>query len=109
MKKSAAAAPKRLSAEARAWWRGLVAEFEITDTAGRLILQTGCEAFDRMRGAQKAIETDGVTITDRWGQTKPHPLLPVERDARAQMLATLKQLNLDIEPLRDRVGRPGGE
>jgi glutathione S-transferase len=47
-------------------------------------------------------------MADRFGQPKPHPLLATERDARAQFLAALKALNLDLEPLRDRVGRPGG-
>ncbi len=44
---------------------------------------------------------------DRFVQRKPHPLLAAERDARAQMLAALKALNLDLEPLKDR-GRPPG-
>jgi hypothetical protein len=71
-------------------------------------LQTALEAFDRMRECQKAIERDGAAVKDRWGQVKPHPLLSAERDARGQMLGALKQLNFDIEPLRDRPGRPGG-
>ena len=45
---------------------------------------------------------------DRFGQVKSHPLLSVERDSRAQYLAALKALNLDLEPLRDKPGRPGG-
>jgi hypothetical protein len=36
-------------------------------------------------------------------------LLPVERDSRAQWLAALKALNLDLEPLHDKPGRPGGK
>jgi hypothetical protein len=61
-----------------------------------------------MRSAQKQIKTDGETYRDRFGQIRAHPLLPVERDARAQYLAGLRALNLDVEPLRDRPGRPGG-
>ena len=100
-------APRTLSPEARGWWRRLSRAYEIEDEGGQLLLQTALESFDRMRGAQKAIKKDGVTVQDRWGQKKPHPLLTVERDARAQMLVAMRQLNLDIEPLRDRVGRPG--
>lgn len=66
------------------------------------------EAFDRMRGCQKIIEKDGAKLVDRFDQVKSHPLLAIERDSRAAMLAALKALNLDLEPLRDKPGRPGG-
>ena len=106
MKKSTA--PKHLSTEARSWWDRLLAEYGISDDGGRLLLQTALESFDRMRGCQDAVTNDGVQVKDRFGQLKPHPLLATERDARAQMLAALKALNLDVEPLRDGPGRPGG-
>lgn len=61
-----------------------------------------------MRHAQEAIRAEGMTVLDRFGQRKAHPLLPAERDARAQMLAALRALNLDVEPLQDRPGRPAG-
>lgn len=83
-----------------------MADYEISDDAGRLLLQTSLEAFDRMRGCQAAIARDGELVKDRFDQAKPHPLLSAERDARSQMLAALKQLNLDLEPLKERPGRP---
>lgn len=103
-----ATAPKGLSPEAKTWWKRLISEYAIADEAGLLILQSGLEAFDRMRGAQAQIKRDGATFLDRFGQVKAHPILPVERDARAAMLHALKALNLDLEPLHDRPGRPGG-
>jgi P27 family predicted phage terminase small subunit len=106
LKKSTA--PNHLSADAKSWWRKLQAEYDISDDAGRLLLQTALEAFDRMRGCQRAIKRDGIQVKDRFEQLKPHPLLSTERDARAQMLAALKALNFDLEPLRDKPGRPGG-
>ena len=66
------------------------------------------EVFDRMRSAQGQIAKDGTTSTDRFGQLKAHPLLPTERDSRAAMLQALKLLHFDIEPLKGKVGRPGG-
>lgn len=100
--------PKRLSREAQGWWLRLQGEYGIEDEAGRLLLMTAMEAFDRMRLAQNAVKRKGATFEDRFGQLRAHPLLSVERDARAQMLAALKALNLDLEPLRDGPGRPPG-
>jgi len=102
------AAPKSLSPEARRWWRALCGENDLSDAAGRLLLQTALEALDRMRQAQAQIERDGATTRDRFDQLKPHPAIAVERDARAQLVAVLRQLNLDLEPLHAAPGRPPG-
>ncbi|MEQ8813544.1 MAG: phage terminase small subunit P27 family [Thalassobaculum sp.] len=101
-------APSHLSTEAKSWWRKVVTEYEISDDTGLLLLQTALESFDRMRSAQRVIKREGQSIRDRFGFPRAHPLLTVERDSRAGMLAALKQMNLDLEPLNDRPGRPGG-
>lgn len=97
-----------LSREARRLRRQLINEYEIEDPGGLAVLRTALEAFDRMRLCQAAIARDGLTFSDRWGQLRPHPLIAAERDSRAAWLASLKQLNLDVEPLKDGPGRPGG-
>jgi P27 family predicted phage terminase small subunit len=101
-------APSRLSTEARALWRSIVEQYNLDDPAGLAILATTCEALDRMREAQRTIKRDGATVLDRFKQPKIHPATLLERDSRAAVLAGLKALNLDLEPLRDRIGRPAG-
>jgi len=108
LKNSPPKAPQHLSREARKWWRSLTNEYQLDDEAAKLLLQTALESFDRMRECQAAIERDGAVVKDRFEQTKAHPALAAERDARSQMLAALKALNLDVEPLRDGPGRPPG-
>lgn len=108
MKKPSTKPPDHLSAEAKKVWRDLLAEYQIDDVAGLRILRTALESFDRAAEARRQIDNEGLTVLDRWGQKKAHPLLAVERDNRAAFLAGLKALNLDIEPLRDRAGRPPG-
>ena len=108
MKNSAPRPPKGLSAAAKRVWREIRDEFDMEDSAGLLTLAAACEAFDRMRQAQTIIATDGLTTKDRFGQEKAHPAVVIERDSRAQMLAAIKQLNLDLEPLHERPGRPSG-
>jgi P27 family predicted phage terminase small subunit len=100
--------PKSLSREAKKIWKDLQVEYGIEDPGGLLILKTGLEALDRLREAQTVIAKEGSQVQDRFGQWKAHPLLTVERDARAAMLAALKALNLDLLPLRDGPGRPPG-
>jgi P27 family predicted phage terminase small subunit len=106
--KKSTPAPAHLSKEAQRWWKKLVTEYEVTDQAGLLLMQTALEAFDRMREAQEALKTDGAVMTDRFGQRKQHPAVITERDSRSQMLAALRQLNLDVDPDWDGGGRPPG-
>jgi phage terminase small subunit len=106
--KSSNRPPGHLSKEAKKICRDLLAEYGIDDVAGLRILRVALESFDRAQAAREAIDKKGMTVTDKFNQVKPHPLLPIERDSRAAFLAGLKALNLDLEPLRDKPGRPGG-
>ncbi len=106
--KSRVKPPNGLSAEARAWWESIRTEYDVSDPGGLLILQSAVEAFDRMRQAQRRLKREGLTVTDRFGQSKANPLTLTERDSRSAMLAALKALNLDIVPTEPRVGRPAG-
>jgi P27 family predicted phage terminase small subunit len=96
--------PKHLSRESKKMWRSILEEYEIADIAGLRILRVALEAFDRSQKCRESIDDLGLTIKDKFGQQKPHPLLPMERDSRAAFLAGIKALNLDIEPL-GRAGR----
>ncbi len=89
-------------------WSEILKEYSIDDAAGLRILRVALEAFDRAQAARAAIDKEGMTVMDKFGQIKPHPLLPIERDSRAAFLAGLKALNLDLEPLQTRPGRPSG-
>jgi len=100
--------PKALSVAAKRLWRGLVEEYALDDVAALAILEAGLQSFDRAATAKLLLDRDGPTVTDRWDQQKAHPAASVERDSRAAWLAALRQLNLDVEPLRDGVGRPPG-
>lgn len=100
--------PNHLSTEARKVWAKISADYDLTDTAGCLLLTTALEAFDRMREAQAVIAERGAIYVDRFEQPKSNPACVIERDSRAAMLAALKALNLDLEPLRDLPGRPPG-
>lgn len=100
--------PPGLSKDAKSWWLEIQDEYGIDDPGGLLLLKTAMLAYDRMQQARDAICKEGPTILDRFGQTKAHPLLTVERDSRAGMLQALRAMNLDVIPTRDAPGRPPG-
>lgn len=98
--------PSGLTAGSTRIFAALVEEYAIQDAGGREILRSGLMALDQAEKAEARIVKDGQVQVDRWGQVKPHPLLPVARDFRAQWLASLRALNLAVGEL-PRVGRPG--
>lgn len=87
----------KLSPEAQSWHDQLVKDYDIKDTAGKLLLQSAFEAFMRMRDAQAMITQHGIIFIDKAGQLKPNPACTIERDQRSQMLLCLKSLHLDME------------
>src|SRR5262249_15267002 len=100
--------PSGVSAEAEERWRTLQAEYDICDGGGLAILRLHIEAFETARQAAEILRTDGMTTVDRFGQARAHPAAGILREARAHMLATLRSLNLDVEPKHAHVGRPIG-
>jgi phage terminase small subunit len=99
--------PPGYSAEARRLWREVLRGWTL-DPPALAILDSVCRALMRVRQAQALIARDGIITTDRFGQAKPHPAVLVERDSKQTLLRNLRALNLDLEPLRDKPGRPPG-
>ena len=100
--------PAHLAAPGTKLWRELIEEYHIADAAGLALVGTAAECLDRMRAAQAAIVEHGEIVVDRYGAPKLNPACNLEKDARNGMMAALRALNLDLEPLRDGAGRPPG-
>jgi hypothetical protein len=98
---------KKLSTEAEKLKKSILDQFSFEDDASIAILQTAMQAFDLMNEAQAIVDEAGLTVQGDRGGIKAHPLLPVIRDARAQFLAGLKALHLELEPATSKgPGRP---
>lgn len=100
--------PEHLNEDGATLFAAIAEDYDIEDSAGLALLTTACECLDRMRAAQARIAEDGEVTVDRYGSLKAHPAVQIEKDSRNGFMAALKQLNLDLEPLRDGPGRPPG-
>jgi phage terminase small subunit len=92
-----------LSEAAQKLFRRIQRQWAIRDEPGRTVLVTALEALDRLRQAQELVKIEGLQTKDRFGQKRPHPMLQVEKEARAHWLQSLKALNLDLESLESEV------
>ena len=100
--------PKGLKKAGRNQWISIQEQYGIDDPGGLAHLVSACRTEDDIARMRATLERDGDTITDRFGQKREHPLLAAIRGLEAVKRQALKSLNLDIEPLRDKPGRPGG-
>jgi P27 family predicted phage terminase small subunit len=64
-------------------------------------LRLACEACDRAHQAQKLLDKEGLTISDRFAQTKEHPAAALRATAETSAARLLKQLGLHVEAERD--------
>lgn len=93
-----AAPPADLGPAGRALWSKLTRDYAISDEHGQAVLEVAARAADRAESCRLAIlkSKTGMIVKDRFRQLRPHPLLAVERAARAQVLQALKALSLPI-------------
>lgn len=99
-------APQHLAERTRAWWRSVLADYDLDEHHVRL-LTLAAEAWDRSQEARAAL-ADGTTFVDRFGQPRARPEVAIERDARIAFARLLRELDLDAEATPDpRMARRG--
>jgi P27 family predicted phage terminase small subunit len=86
--------PAHLSARSRKLWGDVVAEFQF-EAVDLERLRLACEALDRCEQARAIVAKEGPIIRDRFGQTRPHPAIAIERDARIAALRGLRELGIE--------------
>jgi phage terminase small subunit len=91
------ATPSHLTDKGQELFSKLQQDYDIFDPDGVVLLTAAVECFDRVNECRGIIAKEGLTDLDRFGQSRPHPCVKIERDARAQMLASIRALNLGIE------------
>jgi phage terminase small subunit len=103
-------APRHLRPATAAWWRAVVAEYELEAHHERLLTLAG-EAWDRCVQAREVLATSGLTFLDRFEQPKARPEVAIERDSRIAFARLVRELALDVEPPREtaRPPRTGGQ
>lgn len=102
------ATPKELAKSGRALWKALLDTYSIDDPGGLAHLLTACRCEDDIQRMRATVAKDGDTVADRFGQLNSHPLLAAIRGAETVKRQAIRALNLDLEPLQERPGRPSG-
>ncbi len=99
--------PAHLSRRSKQFWRALTGRYAF-DIEHIEVLRKALEASDRADEAGEQLRREGITITDKYGQAKPHPATSIELHNRAAFLRFIEALKLGegeqrsaTEPARD--------
>ena len=90
--------PKHLSVAARRLWRTLLETYVIDLPASQLLLSQLCEAVDHGRRCREELEGQPLTVTDKHGGVRMHPLAVEARQAREQVARLARVLRIHVEP-----------
>jgi phage terminase small subunit len=78
-------------------WRALYSTYQIDLPASVVLLTSLCEAWDRSLSCREALDGQPMTITDRHGGVRIHPLIVEERAAREQVMRHARVLRIHVE------------
>src|SRR3954464_5939031 len=95
--------PAHLRGPTRAWIRRVLDDYELSETEFRVLILAG-EAWDRGEDAREQVARDGAYVPDRYGSTKPHPALVVQRDACRDFAKLVAQLSLALGDVATKTG-----
>jgi phage terminase small subunit len=96
--------PRPLGEHGKNLWDRIQAEYALHDAGGCEILCQCCQALDRAEALAARIREEGESIKTKF-TTRTHPAVREELQARAFVVKALKELGLNVEPVRP-VGRP---
>jgi len=88
--------PKDLKKTGRAFWKRVLTEYQLEEAHDLQRLQMAARCLDDIDDAEKKIETDGMFVTDRYGQIKEHSAGKVQRENRIIFCRIIRELALDL-------------
>jgi len=106
--KSTLKPPENLPKAARKFWLSITGDY-VLEAHHVELLSAACHQLARMVQARELLDEHGLTEKDRFGQTREHPAVGIERSASLAFQRITRELGLDIEPASALRGpsRPG--
>jgi hypothetical protein len=88
--------PEGLSTVMATFYRHITRKYALSEHH-RQLLVCACQAHSRMEDAQAILAREGLTTADRHGQSRAHPAVTIEAQARIAFMRALRELSLEDE------------
>jgi P27 family predicted phage terminase small subunit len=89
--------PEHLSTEAQQLWKRLHRTYQFDLPASQLLLTSLCDSWEHERRCREALKALPLTVTDKHGGVRVHPLLVEARQAREQVSRLARTLRIHVE------------
>lgn len=99
--------PKHLTHKSREWARSVLRDFSFSEWDFKILIQAA-EALSRVEQCRKVIDKEGLTVLNRFGETKAHPLLDAEKAQRDLFRRLYRELCLNVDLNKQDVTRQKG-
>jgi hypothetical protein len=97
-----------LGAAGRQLRDAIMEAYVVDDPASEALLLAVCRERDRAEEADELVREHGISYRDSAGRLHVNPFVRAGREARLAMTRAIRAMGLDLEPVRDRTGRPYG-
>jgi phage terminase small subunit len=88
--------PAFLKERGKKFFNKVIAEFVFENAHEVELLGSAGGELDSQFESQKAIDTDGAYITNRYGKKVEHPAVKSLRDSRALFMRLVREMGLDL-------------
>jgi hypothetical protein len=93
--------PAHLGSCGKRFWKRILREYNVEEAHHYELLSQAAACLDRIEQARQRVEADGAFVVDRYGQTRAHAGVIIERDCRRLFAALCRELCLDIQDPAD--------
>lgn len=88
--------PADLKPAGAKYWRTIVRVWRLDAHQFELLAQA-CRSLDTIAEAETELQKSGAVVTDRFGQSKPHPASLIIRDFRGLFARLVRELGLSVD------------
>lgn len=78
------------------FWKKVLSEYDLTEAHDLERLAMACKCLDDINEAEQRVKTDGMYVTNRYGNTIEHPALKTTKDLRLLFIKIIRELSLDV-------------
>jgi phage terminase small subunit len=100
-------APAGLGSSGKAFWKKIVADYEL-EQHHLALLKQACKCLDDMDAAEAALKDQGRYFLDKFEQWKEHPAAKDAKQLRGLFQRLVREIGLDVQPAESRPPRYGG-
>ena len=89
-------APNGLNSPGKRFWKKVLSEYDLQESHDLERLAMACKCLDDLAEAEKRVKSDGMFVTNRYGNLVEHPGIKLVKDSRTLFIKIIREMCLDL-------------